>query len=75
MSVTGQDARSLEKPNFSSFDDDDIRLREILYVNDDLICYEWNTEEQKMEAGECSSPEEIVQNFFEDIFLKKAGLA
>lgn len=75
LSVTGQEARSQEKPNFNNFEDDDIRLREVLYVNDDLICYDWNAEKKKIEPKECSSPEDIVQNFFEDIFMKKAGLA
>jgi hypothetical protein len=75
LSITGQDAKSQDKPNFSSFEDSDIRLREVLYVNDDLICYEWNSDRKEVEAGEFNSPEDIVQNFFEDIFLKNAGLA
>lgn len=75
LAITGQSIEDGEKPNFANFHDEQIRLREVLYAKDDLICYEYNDSKKTIEAGDCASPGDLVQRFFEDVFLRKAGLA
>lgn len=75
LAITGQSMDDSEKPNFANFHDEQIRLREVLYAKDDLICYEYNDSTKSVESGDCDSPGDLVQRLFEDVFLRKAGLA
>lgn len=75
LAFTGQVTRNFERSDFVNFSDPDISLRTILYVDDALIVYEQDAATGTIRPRECSSPDEIVQKLFEDVFLKKAGIA
>lgn len=74
LSITGQEAHSREPPNFYSYADPHIRLRELLYLNEQLICYEQPLPGQAWSATDEKSIEDIVKAFFEDVFYRKAGI-
>lgn len=73
LQFTGIPAKSEERPNFLSFDDQDIRLREIMFFKDDLhAAYEVNGARSYIDN---KTSEEIIQDVFEDVFYKKGGLS
>lgn len=74
LAITGQDARSTDRLIFGNFNDPDIRLRELLYSQDELICYEQG-DDNKLKLSDAAAAEDAIREFFEDIFYKKAGLA
>jgi hypothetical protein len=73
--VTGTDTRTDERPSFETYSDPHIRLREIVYVGSNLYVY---SESQPGEPWDCRddlSIGEVVEELFEDVFLRKAGIA
>lgn len=71
---TGQEAQSREHINFYSFQDPHIRLRELLYLDEQLISYQQRLPDQNLVATDENSLEDNVRTFFEDVFCRKAGL-
>lgn len=73
LQFTGQPAKSDEKPDFGHFSDEHIRLREIFYHEDTLhVSY---AEKDNLVFHGDKTIEEIIQDLFEDVFLKKGGLS
>jgi Fic family protein len=80
--VTGLEAASTERPRFGDYDDPHIRLREILFVDNALFVYSEQTREPNEPRGRvsdwtCSTDTglgQLVQGFFEDVFVRKAGI-
>lgn len=77
--VTGGDVH--EEYNFYRFEDPIIRLREILFLHDDMYVYYFKGEHlEGLRGGERWSPanvlslSEIVRDFYEDILHRKAGI-
>lgn len=61
------------RPTFGDYSDPHIRLRELVFVDSNLYCY---TEHE--ETSECRDDRtigEVVQELFEDVFVRKAGVA
>lgn len=73
LQFTGLSAKSEEKPDFANFSDGDIRLREIFYHDEKL--HASYVEGQDMVFHDDKSIETIIQDLFEDVFLKKGGLS
>lgn len=73
--ITGQDANDPTPPNFYNFHDPHIRLRELLYPGDDLVVYYEENPAEEFVIKYDLSVENVVQDLFEDIFYRKAGLA
>lgn len=73
LQFTGLSARSEEKPDFGNFSDSEIRLREIFYHNEVLHASYMEGDELKFYDNK--SVETIIQDLFEDVFLKKGGLS
>lgn len=73
LQFTGLSAKSEDKPDFSQFADEHVRLREIFYHNDKLhVSY---CKKDVLTFYDDKSIEAIIQDLFEDIFLKKGGLS
>ncbi|MBK0327940.1 Fic family protein [Rhodobacteraceae bacterium F11138] len=82
LCLTGGEPQANVRYNFDQFTDDEIRLRELLYINDKMHLYTATTEKRKGRFG----PEEIwaceeigdtsvlVQSFLEDMFVRKLGI-
>jgi Fic family protein len=75
LCITGHEAKSAERPNFLQYEDAHIHLREILFVEDDLICYEQELPATTICPSELLTADDVVRKFFEDVFYRKAGLA
>jgi len=58
-----------------NYSDPHIRLREILYVGDVLHVYSSEDEEQRWSCSTEPSIEQVVEDFFSDVFMRKAALA
>lgn len=71
--VAGQAADAAERLDILHFDDPHITLRELVYVDDDLLRYRLN-EEGELECDVDTSPTEAVRDFFLDVFGRKLGL-
>ncbi len=72
--VTGCLASSDARPDFQQYGDPHIRIREILFMDDDIFVYRQEDIESRWTCQAVSSLEDIVQSFFEDVFYRKAGL-
>lgn len=71
--VTGQLADSTDRLELLHFDDPHVTLRELVYVNDELLRYRIDSEGSLV----CDSGvdiNEVVRDFFMDIFGRKLGL-
>jgi Fic family protein len=73
LQFTGLPAKSDGKPDFSHFSDEHIRLREVFYHKDKL--HAAYSESGVVVYYDDKSIENIIQDLFEDIFLKKGGLS
>lgn len=70
----GGEARSYVREDFRDYADPHVRMREVLYVGDRLHKY---VQEDPGKGWECSvgeSIESVVEEYFNDIFMRKAGL-
>lgn len=73
MQFTGIEARSTDRLDYFNYADGDIRLRELLYHNDDLHSFI-----ERNGVRDCidnQSIEDVVKDLFEDVFFRKGGLA
>jgi fido (protein-threonine AMPylation protein) len=71
---TGIPIPSGDRPDFSNYDDPHIRLREILFLERGMIAMKQVPAEDRWEQGSETSVAEVVENFFIDVFERKAGL-
>jgi Fic family protein len=74
MAITGQDAQSRDRPNFYAYQDPQIRLREMLYLDDQFIAYQQQIGQQMIVPSDGQSLDDVVRNFFEDVFYRKAAV-
>ncbi len=72
---TGIQAHSYDRPPYSNYRDPHIRLREILYRGDEQIQYIQESPNEAWSRVDFTGVEEIVESFFMDVFIRKAGLA
>jgi Fic family protein len=62
------------RPNFMNYDDPHIRLREILFLGDRQLVYRQSDPDAGWEMDEMGSVASIIEEFFLDVFQRKAGL-
>lgn len=70
VSTVPEDAR----PNFTDYDDPHIRLREFLFLGDRQFVYRQPDPDKDWEIHETESVASVVEEFFLDVFERKAGL-
>lgn len=73
LNFTGLPAKTQQRPDFQNFSDPDIRLREIMYVNDQM--YVVHEKDNARLAPKPSTVEEVIKSVFEDVFYRKGNLA
>lgn len=71
---TGTDIPDGDRPNFYSFADPHIRLREVLFLEDNTIVYRQHAPGEQWKLEEKDNNNQIVEDLFIDIFVRKAGL-
>jgi hypothetical protein len=71
---TGVSLPEDSRPNFTNYDDPHIRLREILFLGDRQLFYRQTDPERDWEIAEMGSFASLVEDFFLDVFQRKAGL-
>lgn len=71
---TGTPAPDGPRPDFRSYEDPHIRLREILFLDDRRYVYRQQNPEADWDVSEFNSTAELVEEFFLDVFNRKAGL-
>jgi len=71
---TGTDIPDGERPNFYSFTDPHIRLREVLFLGDNTIVYRQPAPDEQWKLEEKNNNNQIVEDLFIDVFVRKAGL-
>jgi len=82
LNLTGGKPDFNARYDFDHFSDHDIRFREALYINDVLHLYTSTAERRKGRFGdeeiwvcnEVTDQSVVIQNFLEDIFLRKLGI-
>lgn len=62
------------RPNFIRYEDPHIRLREIVFVDDIMYVYRQPDPEADWECSDDFTLSETVEEFFTDVFGRKAGL-
>ncbi len=73
LQFTGLAAKTEQRPNFSVYDDADIRIREMMFFEDVLhVAYD---EKKERVYYDNKSTEDVIQDVFEDVFFEKGGLA
>ena len=72
--VTGVDPRGGAQPTFRRYDDPHIRLRELVFVENNLYVFSRGAAAQPWECRDDLSTSEALREFFEDMFYRKAGL-
>ncbi|MBS0571378.1 MAG: Fic family protein [Proteobacteria bacterium] len=71
---TGTDLPDGDRPNFYLFSDPHIRVREVLFSEDGPIVYHQPTPSDNWKISRYSNDNQIVEELFLDIFVRKAGL-
>ena len=71
---TGTEIPSGSRPDFFAYDDPHIRVREILFLDDRILLYRQPDPDADWEIEEIASATPVVEEFFLDIFNRKAGL-
>jgi hypothetical protein len=71
---TGSTAPVGSKPSFTEYEDPHIRLREILFIDDHQFIYRQPNPDSEWEIQETASIAKVVEEFFLDVFERKAGL-
>lgn len=82
LNLTGGKPEFNVRYDFDQFSDDDIRLREAIYINDALHVYTSTPGKRKGRFGdeevwvcnEVGDQSVLIQNFLEDIFVRKLGI-
>jgi Fic family protein len=62
------------RPNFTDYEDPHIRLRELLFLDDRAYLYRQPDPDKDWEIQEMDSVASVVEEFFLDVFHRKAGL-
>ena len=62
------------RPNFATYEDPHIRLRELLFLDDRAFLYRQPDPDKDWEVQEMDSVASVVEEFFLDVFQRKAGL-
>lgn len=62
------------RPNFVAYEDPHIRLREIVFIDDAMFVYTQANPEADWACEDCISIGSVVEQFFTDMFGRKAGL-
>lgn len=71
---TGTQAPVGSRPDFINYSDPHIRLREVLVLDDRQFVYRHPNPDGDWEVAELASPGELVEEFFLDVFNRKAGV-
>ena len=71
---TGTEAPAGPRPNFLSYEDPHIRLREVLFHEDRQFVYRQLEPRADWSFDEVNGTARIVEDFFLDVFNRKAGL-
>jgi fido (protein-threonine AMPylation protein) len=71
---TGIPAHSFDRPVYQNYRDPHIRLREILFRGQDSFQYVQENPEEQWRCVPFTSVEDVVERFFMDVFMRKAGL-
>ena len=71
---TGVTLPEAERPDFGHFSDPHIRLREILLSDSGLFVYTDSDQEGPWNVNDMVTPAKAVEQFFLDVFERKAGL-
>lgn len=71
---TGTEAPEGPRPNFLSYEDPHVRLREILFLDDHQLVYRQPEPGEDWQLDAFNGTAGIVEEFFLDIFNRKAGL-
>jgi Fic family protein len=62
------------EPNFSRYEDPHVRLREVLFLDDEGQVYVQESPDAEWKISEFKTPTELVEQLFLDVFNRKAGL-
>jgi len=62
------------RPSFTNYEDPHIRLREILFLDDRQFLYRQPDPDKDWEIQEMDSVASVIEEFFLDVFQRKAGL-
>jgi hypothetical protein len=71
---TGIPAHAFERPKYRDYSDPHIRLREILFLGNHIYQYTQPAPGEAWRIDQVNTVEETVEEFFKDVFLRKAGL-
>lgn len=71
---TGIPAHSFDRPAYRDYSDPHIRLRELLFFGDTIYRYTQPAADQGWQVDTVPAIEQVVEDFFKDVFLRKAGL-
>jgi Fic family protein len=71
---TGTTAPTGTRPNFADYEDPHIHLREIVFLDDHQFIYRQPDPDKDWEIQEKASVAPVVEEFFMDLFQRKAGL-
>ena len=72
---TGVDVQTDQRPDFAYYNDPHIRLREVLFIDDRMFVYSQASPDEQWRVTECESLEDVIEEFYFDVFARKAGLA
>ena len=72
--ITGTELPNGPKPDFAAYDDPHIKLREILFLDDSQYYHYQNSPDEDWKLEVYNSPTAIAEQFFLDMFNRKAGL-
>lgn len=71
---TGVPAHSFDRPEYRNYADPHIRLREVVFFNEGVYRYVQSDPDSTWKVDLVRDVDEIVREFFEDVFLRKAGI-
>lgn len=71
---TGAEAKEQTKPNFANYADPHIRLREILFFDDEAYLYTQPSADKPWVIQDLATNNQVVEQLFMDVFARKAGL-
>ena len=71
---TGTEVPDGPKPNFQSYEDPHIRLREVLFLDNNEFVYRQASPDEEWTLDDVSTNNQIVEDIFLDVFGRKGGL-
>ena len=72
--LTGSDPRLDAPPSFRNYNGPHIRLRELVFVDDNLYVFSHSSTGRPWECRDDLTPAEVAREFFEDVFYRKVGI-